>query len=704
MHPSRADREEALNRQTGVRKGRRPLPRMRRLSILAGIALYQIAARPVLAERPIATEDDFLAAIPTVITASRLEKPVLETGMSVTVIDRRMIEASPAIEIPDLLRLVPGFQVAHTTGGTFAATYHGASDQWPRTMEIMVDGRPVYLNTISNIEWSALGLAIEDIERIEVVRGPNAASFGSNALAASINIITRAPFLMGGKYLRATGGSLDTANAVLRWGGDLGGWDVSLTAQHRSDEGFDSINDDKALSDLRFRGDHQASATDSWSIQLGLTTGAVGADARPADPSEPFRDRELRSHYQQLTWNRVSADDSRHRVNLVHQYDSRDDRYTVDLALLGFPPGASLPVGPYTSTSERFDVEYQHTLAPRDNWRLAWGLGARHDVLSSEFLLGERRRVGRSSARVFAGFEWRPDEELLFNADLLTELHEGYVTRSSPRLGLTWLPNENRSFRAVASRAYRVHGLLERYGDFRLIAQPSGTYIGTVFSAFGNDDPEPEQLTVYELGYAERWKAAKLGLDVRLFREEFRDMGNDVRKPRQPGEIRDPFFWSDRTGGWTVDGLEAQFDYQPTSSTRLVAAYSYAEIEGRLIDRVDAAGATTRFEDLSDTTPRHTLSALLSHEFGPSWSASLALYHVDDMRWRGEGSQVDDYTRVDLKLVRSFDLGDAKAQLALLVHNLADNRYHEFRDPAFSSRDGNVFDRRAYLQLSVEFD
>jgi iron complex outermembrane receptor protein len=702
MQPSPVYQEPAQPRATD---GWRRSSRFRHLgqsTVVAGLALCALAAKA--AAQPLATEEDFLAAIPTVVTASRLEKPLLETGMSVTVIDRQMIEASPAIEIPDLLRLVPGFQVAHTTGGTFAATYHGASDQWPRTMEVMVDGRPVYLNTISNIEWSALGLAIEDIERIEVVRGPNAASFGSNALAASINIITRAPFLMSGTYLRGTVGSLDTANGVLRWGGGLGGWDVSLTGQYRSDEGFDNINDDKELGDVRLRGDYQASATDSWSIQLGLTSGGVGADARPADPSEPARDRELRSHYQHLTWNRVSADASRHRVNLMHQYDSRDDRYTVDLALLGLPPGLSLPLGPYTSTSERFDVEYQHTLAPRDHWRLAWGVGVRHDVLSSEFLLGERKRVGRSSGRVFAGFEWKPVEELLFSLDLMTERHEGYVTKSSPRAGLTWLPDENRSFRAIASRAYRVHGLLERFGDFRLVAQPGGINLGTVFSAFGNDNPQPEKLTVYELGYGEHWKEANLTLDVRLFREEFRDMGNDVRKPRQPGEIRDPFFWSDQTGGWNVDGIEAQLDYRPGAGTRLVAAYSYADIEGRLIDRVDAGGSVSRFEDLSDTTPQHTFSALLSHAFGPHWSASLALYHVDDMRWRGEGSQVEDYTRVDLKLARNLRLDRARAQLALLVHDLAGSGYHEFRDPDFSSRDGNRFDRRAYLQLSVEFD
>ena len=120
--------------------------------------MLSLAAAQAAADDRLPTEADYLAPIPTVSSAARLEKSLLEAGMSVTIIDRETIEASPAIEIPDLLRLVPGFQVAHATGAVFAAGYHGANDQWPRRMEVMVDGRSVYLNTISGVEWSALGL------------------------------------------------------------------------------------------------------------------------------------------------------------------------------------------------------------------------------------------------------------------------------------------------------------------------------------------------------------------------------------------------------------------------------------------------------------------------------------------------------------------------------------------------------------------
>ena len=249
MHSVTINREQVFDSKGGWQ----PLHRYLR-SLLVGGALTVTFPGIVLANDRLPTEDDYFATIPTVSSASRLQKSILDTGMSVTIIDRETIEASPAIEIPDLLRLVPGLQVAHATGSVFAVGYHGANDQWPRRMEVMVDGRSVYLNTTSSVEWNALGIAKEDIERIEVVRGPNSPTFGSNAVLGSINIITRAPFFQSGTYLRTTLGSQDTANTIARWGGKLGDWESVLNAQYRSDDGFDNVNDQKRVTDLRLPG------------------------------------------------------------------------------------------------------------------------------------------------------------------------------------------------------------------------------------------------------------------------------------------------------------------------------------------------------------------------------------------------------------------------------------------------------------------
>jgi iron complex outermembrane receptor protein len=662
------------------------------------------------AEWPLPTEQDFLASIPTVSSAARLERSPIELGMSITVIDREAIEASPAIEIPDLLRLVPGFQVGHATGAVFAPGYHGANDQWPRRMEVLVDGRSVFLNTVAAVEWSALGLAKEDIERIEVVRGPNAPSFGSNAVFGSINFVTRAPFMSTGTYVRGTFGSQDTANGVVRWGGPLGKWETALTAQYRSDDGFDGVDDDKALADLRFRGDYQAGATDSWSLQLGLTDGEVGADGVDGEPFNRPRERDIRSHYQYLRWDRQNGDAGRYRVHAYHNYFDNDDSYRVDIAGLPtalpppFPPvypsGSYTEVGYYATSSERYDIEFQHDLVPRGDWRLAWGLGGRYDEIESDLQLGERGRVDSYSGRVFGSLEWQPLDDLRLGLDALTEFHEGLEPETSPRIGLNWKAGRDRSFRASASRSYRVFPLLARYIDQGIYPRPELVPgLGTpLFRGITPDEFEPEKVTAYEIGYRELWRKLGLTLDLRLFHEKLEDSG--VALENDDG----PSLWRDRGGGWTTRGLDLQLDFRPTSDTRLIGAWSWAETNGKVGTEADAGGSITRYEDLGDTTPLHTLSLLLSHRFDPRWRGSLALYYMDDVRWRGEGSDVDAYTRLDLKLGRRFGLGGGDGELALIVHNLTGEEYDEFRSPTTFSRDGNVFDRRAYVQFDLEFD
>lgn len=671
---------------------------------IAGL-VFAACMEAVAADSQLPTEDDYFAPIPRVTSAARLEKSLLETGMSVTIIDRETIDASTAIEIPDLLRLVPGFQVAHATGAVFAAGYHGASDQWPRRMEVMVDGRSVYTNINSGVEWSALGLAMEDIERIEVVRGPNAPTFGSNAVLGSINIVTRAPFLLAGTHLRGTFGSENTGNGVARWGGKIGGWDSSLTAQYRADDGFDHVNDHKRLRDLRFRGDYQATVADTVSVQLGLTDGEVGADAPDGeDYFNPFRDREIRTNYQQLTWDRADAEGNAYRLIASHQYFDHDDSYAPDISGFDapdgtvFPEGTVLPLGSQVATSERYDIEFQHNPTPMGDWRLAWGLGGRYDELSSDLILGEHSRVEKFSGRLFGSVEWKPRHDVAFSLDALTEAHESHGTETSARIGINWLATNNRSFRANVSQSRRVYNLLERFLDYPLVAS-DGTPLGQLLISEIKDDFESEKVVAYELGYTENWDNLGLLLDLRLFREELDKSGMGGRDPS--GVV----VWRDDAGGWDTTGVDVQLDYRPTKDTRFVGAYSYAEIDGKVGDELDANHEITGYDHLDDTIPRHTLSLLASHHLDQHWWGSLAVYYMDNVRWRGEGSEVDSYTRFDLKLARDFGFAGNAGQVAVIVQNLTDDKYAEFRDPKLGgSRDGNSFDRRAYLQVSLDFD
>ena len=110
---------------------------------------------------------------------------------AVTIIDRRTIEASAAVDVVDLFRLVPGFRAYYINANYPGVTYHALGDSNPRRLEVKVDGRSVYESIFSSVQWTTFGVELEDIDYIEVVRGANAPADGSNAFLASINIVTR---------------------------------------------------------------------------------------------------------------------------------------------------------------------------------------------------------------------------------------------------------------------------------------------------------------------------------------------------------------------------------------------------------------------------------------------------------------------------------------------------------------------------------
>ena len=182
------------------------------------------------------------AGWPVVLSASRLSQPVNEAPAAITVIDQDMIRASGFRDIPDLFRLVPGFTAAYIRDNTWGVGYHGLADAFSRRMQVLIDGRSVYTAGFGEVPWSSLPLSIEDIERIEVVRGPNSATYGSNAFFGVINIITKdATQVPGpGGHLSVQAGEQGMAGAMFRYGGGKDDLHYRLTLSDQRRDRFDS--------------------------------------------------------------------------------------------------------------------------------------------------------------------------------------------------------------------------------------------------------------------------------------------------------------------------------------------------------------------------------------------------------------------------------------------------------------------------------
>jgi iron complex outermembrane receptor protein len=636
------------------------------------------------------SELDFFAPIPTISMATRLPGEVLDTPAAVTILDREIIQASSALTIPDLLRLVPGLQVAHATGALLTVTRHGVGDQLGRRLEVMVNGNAVYLATNASVDWNMLGVAIEDIDRIEVVRSPNAPAFGGNAMFGSINIITRKPFELAGAYLRATGGSIDTAIGVARLGGRMGALDAVGTVQYIEDNGFDLVNDDKRINNLRLHGTLDLGSRDSLDIEIGYSDGEAGADG-VGSAIEPFRDFKLRDSYQALTWRRTEPNGAGHRLALTYRSTTQDDSYQALLA-----PGLYLPLGYQDTEADRIDLEFEQRLAAAEDWRFLWGLGARYDRIRSDlFLVRHGGEVSAWTGRAVVSAEWRPLERLVANLNALTEFHEVADTYTSPRLGLNWRFAEHQAVRASVSRNYRVFTAGEQLADYPLVLS-DGTYLRQLVRSTG-PGLSPERLDSVEFGYLVEWPARRLSLDLTLFHEEMRDEWAGLRDPERTS------VFTDKGGRWTTRGLEAQLQFRPDRDTLLFGSYAYAQTDGWEYTQIDADGTRQGRQSLNDTTPRHTLALQVSRAFNPGWQASAAVYHLSDMRWLGEGGSVDAYTRVDAKLSKTIDWGGNQAQIAFILQNLTGDEYDEFRPDYVFEKRANVFERRAFLQLSMQW-
>ena len=229
-----------------------------------------------------ADESVYFSELPVVASVSRLPQRLAEAPTAVTVIDRDMIKASGVRDLNDVFRLVPGFQTYPHTTEPARVSYHGLNDEdYSPRVQVLIDGRSMYSPLFGNgVNWATIPVALDDIERIEVVRGTNSVSYGSNAFLGVINIITVDPALTRGLSVSVSHGSQNVRDQGLRLGGKIGDvGDFRLTYRQQNDDGLNNRGDwvDHYQSRLvDFRSDLTLSERDSVQISFGQIEGVTG--------------------------------------------------------------------------------------------------------------------------------------------------------------------------------------------------------------------------------------------------------------------------------------------------------------------------------------------------------------------------------------------------------------------------------------------
>lgn len=667
------------------------------LVALAAMKATSANAAEHVAER--APEEIFFQAVPVVLSATRLSQPISETPAAITVIDRDMIEASGAIEIPDLFRLVPGFQVGHVSGTTNVVTYNGLTDKFARRMQVLVDGRSVYTPLFGGVQWTDLPLAIEDIDRIEVIRGPNGVTYGANAFYAIINIITRDPVLDRGARVSVTRGNIGTRKALARYAGETGKLNYRLTVAQQEDDGITPTPDDKRHSLLTFRGDYRANARDSIEFQAGYNTGARGK-GDPTSSTSPPREEAVHSSFEQARWKRVIGPDEEINLQFYHNYHRASDRYQTAplsqilsaavmtaLAAQGYPD-QRINVNENT-VAERFDIELFHTFRPRSDVRLGWGGELRLDRVAGEGWFGTSDYVSNRMRRLFANAEWKITPAWILNAGAMYEDNSISGDDVSPRLALNHHLSPHHTLRAGITRAYRTPSHYEHRADtaYRF---PDGVALDRTIKS--TTTLSPEKITSYEVGYYGEFPASALSLDVRVHRETIRNVIAGPTDSTVSDLLGNGGSTFRNDGRAEISGADLQLSWRPTERTRIILAYSHANQEGFTLSRISPA----TYSETLHSTPTETTNLMVMHRLPRGFEASASYRIVTDMEFLGGGTEpTRNYTTGDVRLARKFRTREFRGEFAATVQNVTGAHY-DFDDSA-------TLDTRALFTLTLEF-
>jgi iron complex outermembrane receptor protein len=542
-----------------------------------------------------------------VTSVTKQPETVWQTAAAIYVLTREDIERSGATSIPDVLRLVPGVDVARIdTSRNWVVGIRGFGDQFAKSVLVLIDGRTNYTPLWGGVHWPITDTLLEDVDRIEVVRGPGGTIWGANAQNGVINIITRASGATQGLYASALAGNTDQAGGALRFGGRVG-TDLTYRAyaqgmtrgpQYHSDgREFDTWD----MAQAGMRTDWQR-GRDLLTVTADAYTAVLGESVRVstfAPPATFLSDDPVDLH-----GGNVLAKWTRSNVGGGTVVAQGSVDYTYRLG---------------TDFGERrltADVDMIHQL-PR--WRrqmFTWGAGARTSpsrmIRTYAFSVFE---PNQSTLNLFSAFAQDAVDlipgRLTVTGGVKLE-HNSYTgLETQPSGRVLWTPSDRQSIWGEVTRAVRVPSRVDEDISVTFLLNSQPTY-GVIE---GNRNLRPETVVGGEVGYRTLVRPS-LYVDVVGFRNHYRNLV-DFAAPREQTRSTEGLSYRALVLPWingnegTTQGLEVAPDWQVTDRMRLKGSYSFVAIDLR----ASVADSFRRtLPSLNGSTPRHqvALQALMT--------------------------------------------------------------------------------------------
>ena len=611
-----------------------------------------------------------------ITSVSKKEERLFEAAAAVFAITGEEIRRSGVTSIPEALRMVPGMQVARIDANKWAVTSRGFNGRFANKLLVLIDGRSIYTPVFSGVYWDMHDVLMEDVERIEVIRGPGATLWGANAVNGIVNIITRSAKDTQGNLVILGAGSEERGFGGFRYGGKLGDdtyyrvhakyFDRDSFAYESGEEGADGW-------DVLWGGwrmDWEVSGSDLLTLKGDIYDGDVGQAYRMIDSLEPPFERTL-DHDAHVAAGNVLG-------RWEHIFSGAQD-----LALQFYYDRAEREEAVVVGIANTFDVDFQHRFGLCERQEVMWGLGYRltSDEIDGAFAVSfdpEGRDYQLISAFVQDEIAY-VEERLRLTLGSKFEYNDYTGFEIQPNARLLWKSHERHTAWGAISRAVRTPSRAD--DDMRAVIQafPPGLVDPAAPAAFvaimGSRDFESEELLAFELGYRVR-PTDPLFLDVAMFYDVYDklrtfELGTPfLETSPAPEHLIVPAIMDNKMGGETF-GVELTADWRVLDRWRLRVAYTYLQMQLYL----DEDSEDTFSEDVEEASPRHQLSLRSSMDLAGSLELDMEARYVDDL----PSFNVRSYFNIEIRLGWN---PVEHLEVSVVGQNLLDNHHAEFATPA----------------------
>jgi iron complex outermembrane receptor protein len=607
-----------------------------------------------------------------VTSVSKRTQKVADAAAAVYVITQEDIRRSGATSIPEALRLAPGIQVARIDENKWAISSRGFNGRFADKLLVLIDGRSVYTPLFSGVYWNVQDVMLEDVDRIEVIRGPGATLWGANAVNGVINIITKSAKNTQAGLATAGGGNELRGFSNLRYGGT-----INQDAFYRAYAKYFNVGSST--------GPLGNNATDNWDSLRG----GFRSDWNPAGPDQVTLQGDMyRSHYGELltipslnapyssTFPNTGANSG---GNILGRWTHNFDNSSTSLQMYYDNTNIS-ENSLFTDHENIFDIDFQHSLHLTDRQAVIWGVGYRSIVDSNDSSFTVSLLPNHNQLNQFSGFA--QDEISLFDRRVQLTLgskleHNDFTgVEVEPNARVLWNMTPNQSIWTAVSRAVRTPALTERGLQLVSAVIPPGgpgnpTPLPAEADVYGSNQFQSEDLLAYEVGYRVQ-VANNVSADIATFYNNYTHLrsaepGNPfVQTDPAPMHLVVPFVASNKMHGGTY-GAELFTEYKVIPRWKLSGSYSYLQMD----IRKDLTSLDPTPDNPDASSPRHQFYVRSSLDVFRKLEHDFTVRYVDDL----PGLNIPSYYSVDTHF--SYALPHSY-ELSIGSQNLLNHQHLEF--------------------------